>query len=55
MAPMIMMILPTIMDIRRPSLSATNGTKGRAAMEPREYKEDMSPKIVEFGLLKSAK
>ena len=53
MAPIIMMILPMMIDIRRPSLSATNGTKGKAAIDPREYNEDMSPKIVEFGLWKS--
>ena len=53
MAPMIIIILPTMIDIRRPNLSATSGTNGRDAMEPREYKEDMRPRMVEFGLLKS--
>ncbi len=55
MAPINIMMLPKMIAMRRPSLSVINGTMGREAIEPSEYREDIKPRVVEFGLWKTIK
>lgn len=51
--PIIMMMEPRIILIRRPWLSFTIGTNGSARIQPREYEADMNPNLALSGESKS--
>lgn len=52
-APIIIMMLPKRIAHLRPIRSVTKGTKGSEQIEPREYRAERSPRIVDLGWLKT--